>query len=176
MLFSMSGSSDSGMSASFRMASFVIYGVIGVAFFQFGVSIAQERESNWERYRRTLPNAFGPHMASKIISALVFVLLTAAPVIGVALILSEPIISPEKIIALLLAYLGGLWMPLDRLPAGIANLSQFTPTRHAGEIGWAIVGGHQVPASSIIWLVGFSVAFAIFAYWRYQRDERKRYA
>jgi len=212
MLFAMFGAGGSGISASYRMASFVIYGVIGVAFFQFGVAIAQDRESNWERYRRTLPNAFGPLMVSRLVSALVFVIQTAGLVIAAALFLSDPAISPGKIIALLLAsllivipftllsialgywtnsrsavavanllylplaYLGGLWMPPDRLPEGIASLSQFTPTRHAGEIGWAIIGARQLPAVSVIWLIGFTLIFAALAYWGYQRDQRKRFA
>ncbi len=212
MLFSMFGSGDSGLSADFRMASFVIYGVIGVAFYQFGVSIAQDRESNWERYRRTLPWGFGPQLVSQVFSALIFALLTTTLVIIAALTLSEPTVSLEKIFALLLvsilitppftffgvaigywttsksavavanlfylplAYLGGLWMPPDRLPAGISGISQFTPTRHAGEISWAIVGGHEVPVNSIIWLFGFTIIFAFIAYWGYQRDERIRYA
>jgi ABC-2 type transport system permease protein len=122
-----------------------------------------------------------PISPEKIIALLLASLLITIPFtfLGIALGYStntKSAVAVANLLYLPLTYLGGLWMPPDRLPAGIANLSQFTPTRHAGEIGWAIVGGHQVPASSIIWLVGFSVAFAIFAYWRYQRDERKRYA
>ncbi|MCF6320890.1 MAG: ABC transporter permease, partial [Rhizobiaceae bacterium] len=75
-----------------------------------------------------------------------------------------------------LAYLGGLWMPPEQLPAPIAEISQFTPTRHAGEIAWAIVGGYSIPFDSVIWLAGFSALFALLAYWGYQRDERQRYA
>jgi ABC-2 type transport system permease protein len=37
------------------LASFAGFAVLAVAFFQFGVGIAAERESPWERYVRTLP-------------------------------------------------------------------------------------------------------------------------
>jgi len=212
MLFSMFGAGGSGRVADFSTASFVIYGVIGIAFFQFGVSIAQDRESHWERYRRTLPGAMGPHIFSQLVAALVFSILTASLVITVSFNISSPTIDAVKILGLIgaaiiitipftllgialgywtnsksavavanllylpLAYLGGLWMPPDRLPSAIAEISQFTPTRHAGEIAWAIVGGNSIPENSIVWLAGYSLFFAVLAYWGYQRDERQRYA
>ncbi len=37
------------------LASFAGFAVLAVAFFQFGVGIATERESPWERFLRTLP-------------------------------------------------------------------------------------------------------------------------
>lgn len=212
MLYIMFGSGGSGQEADFRMASFVVYAVIGVAFFQFGVSIAQDRESHWERYRRTLPGAGGPRMASQIVSALVFALLAAVLVVIAGMFFSEPSIGAERIFALLfaamwvtipftllgialgywttaksampmaqliylpMAYAGGLWMPPDRLPAAVAEISHFTPTRHGGEIVWAIVSGRSIPGESIIWLAGFSILFALIAYRGYQRDEKQRYA
>ncbi|MBL4597940.1 MAG: ABC transporter permease [Rhizobiaceae bacterium] len=212
MFFAMFGAGSSGPAADYRMASFVVYGVISIAFYQFGVSIAQERESHWERYRRTLPGATGPRMASQLISALAFALTTASLVIITAFFLSTPTIGFTSIIALLvaallvavpftflgialgywttaksavaianliylpLAYAGSLWMPPDRLPPAIAEISHFTPTRHAAEIVWAIVGGRTVPNESIAWLIGFSLIFATLAYFGYQRDERQRYA
>lgn len=212
MLFAMFGSGGRGIASDYRMASFVVYGVIGVAFFQFGISIAQERESHWERYRRTLPASAGPRMVSQIVSALIFAFLAALLVIVAAYVLSAPSAGLARVVSLLmatflitipftllgialgywttsnssvaianllylpLAYLGGLWVPPQNLPPGIATLSQLTPTRHAGEIAWATVGGHSVPLSSIACLAGFSMLFAVLAYWGYRRDERQRYA
>lgn len=211
MLFSMFGSGSQGLSANVRVASFVVYGVIGVAFFQFGVSIAQERESHWERYRRTLPDAVMPRLVSQVLTAMVFALLTAILVIAAAHLVSAPSLTVPQLLSLLaatllvavpfvflgialgywtnaksavavanllylpLAYLGGLWMPPHLLPAGIAGISIYTPTRQAGEIVWAIAGGHAVPLTSVICLAAFTVIFAGLAYLGYQRDEKQRY-
>ncbi len=87
------------------MASFVVYGVIGVAFFQFGVSIAQERESHWERYRRTLPDAVTPRLVAQLASAMVFALLTAILVIVVAHLVSVPTLTVLQVLSLLVATL-----------------------------------------------------------------------
>ncbi len=212
MLFSMFGIGARGQIADYRMASFVVFAVIGVAFFQFGVSIANDRESHWERYRRTLPGSVGPRLAAQLASALVFTILTASLVIAAAYTLSYPTLGPGGVAGLIaaavvitvpftflgialgywtnsksavavanlvylpLAYVGGLWLPPASLPASVADLSPYTPTRHAGEIVWAIVDGRAVPASSLAWLIGFLLLFAALAYWGYRRDERKRYA
>ena len=212
MLYVMFGTGGRGITSDYRMASFIVYGVIGVAFHQFGVSIAQERESHWERYCRTLPDAVGPRILAQLVSALVFGLGAALLVIAAANLLSSPTAGLLRLLALLvaaflitipftllgialgywttsksavavanllylpLAYLGGLLIPPQGLPQGIAEISPFTPTRQAGDIAWAVIGGSAVPVISIFWLAGYSVLFAALALWGYRRDERQRYA
>jgi len=39
-----------------------------------------------------------------------------------------------------------------------------------------VVGHHPVPDASIWWLVGYSVVFAMLAWWGYRRDEMVRFA
>ncbi len=212
MLYAMFGAGGSGPAANYPMASFAVFGVIGVALFQFGVSIAQDRETHWERYRRTLPGAFGPRLAAQLVSALVFSLLVVALVVLAALILSEPTldllgyiklgfssllisvpfvmmgialgywassksaVGIANLFYLPLAYFGGLWMPPQQLPDFVAKISPLTPTRNAAEIVWAAVGHQPVPMLSVLWLLGYTVVFAVIAYIGYNRDENRRYA
>ena len=211
MLFAMFGSGLSGTAASEAIASFVVYGVVGVAFYQFGVSIAQDRESQWERYRRTLPGAWGPYMVSQLLSAFIFVVFTALLVVVVGFMMSQPTLSATTTLALLaslifisipftllgfalgywtnaksavavanliylpLAYIGGLWLPPNRLPDTVASISVYTPTYHAGVVGRSLADGIRPEIDSLLWLVGFSIIFALLAQLGYQRDERKRY-
>jgi len=212
MLYAMFGSDETGRAADYAMASFVIYGVIGVALYQFGVSIAQERETHWERYRRTLPGAAGPRMVAQMVAAVAFALTAALLVIAAAYGLSAPTIGPVRLAGLLvaafaitipftlmgialgywateksavaianliylpLAYLGGLWIPPQGLPSAIAAWSPFTPTRQAGEIAWAVVGGRDIPLDDVSRLALYALLFAGLAAWGYRRDERRRYA
>ncbi len=212
MLFAMFGAGGSGARADYAMASFTIYAVIGVAFFQFGVSIAQDRETQWERYRRTLPGTTGPQVVAQLSAALVFSLMAAMLVIGVGFALSQPSLGAGALGQLLLAavgvsipftllgvalgywttsksavgianmlylplaYVGGLWMPPASLPNIVAKISPYMPTRHAGEVVWAIAGAQVVPNASILWLVGYAAIFATIAYLGYRRDEKNRYA
>ena len=41
--------------ANFTTLAFVVFSIVGVTLYQFGVGIAQERGRPWERYLRTLP-------------------------------------------------------------------------------------------------------------------------
>ena len=70
--------------ADFATLAFMAWAVIGVALYQFGVGIAQERGRPWERYQRTLPASALIRFAARILSALVFGALAAACVALVA--------------------------------------------------------------------------------------------
>lgn len=65
-------------SAAWVMVRFAALGVLGLAFFQFGVFIANDRESNWEVYLRTLPVAplerFIARLLVALVSELIFLL------------------------------------------------------------------------------------------------------
>lgn len=58
--------------ANILLASWSAFAVIGIGFFQFGVSISQARESKWEDYARALPAGGGPRFAAQIGSAILF--------------------------------------------------------------------------------------------------------
>src|SRR5207245_5830724 len=47
-------------------AGFAAIAVLGVAFFQFGVGIASERISPWERYLRSLPAGPVPRIGGRV--------------------------------------------------------------------------------------------------------------
>lgn len=70
--------------ADYATLSFIVWAIVGVTFYQFGVGIAQERGRPWERYQRTLPVSEGVRFASRIVSALAFAALAAALVALVA--------------------------------------------------------------------------------------------
>jgi ABC-2 type transport system permease protein len=67
------------------LASFAGFAVLAVAFFQFGVGIAADRESPWERFVRTLPLRPLVRFAARVLSAAVFGLGSAALVVVAAL-------------------------------------------------------------------------------------------
>ena len=87
MLYSFFGTSIAGSGAqatTLAATSFAVYAVVGVAFYQFGVGIAQDRESPWEDYVRTLPAPALPRIAARIVAALIFAAAAVATVIAVA--------------------------------------------------------------------------------------------
>lgn len=69
-----------GMGA-YAMASFAVYAVVGVGFYQFGVTVAQDRETPFTVWQRTLPgNALMPWVA-RITASLLFALIAVGLVL-----------------------------------------------------------------------------------------------
>ncbi|MBV9262920.1 MAG: ABC transporter permease [Candidatus Eremiobacteraeota bacterium] len=68
--------------------SFIAFAVVGVALYQFGVGIAQERGRPWERFLRTLPAPAAVRFGARIATAMIFGILTAAIVAIVARVLT----------------------------------------------------------------------------------------
>ncbi len=61
--------------APFMMGSWSAFAVIGIAFFQFGISVAQSREDRWQQYARTLPASPFHPLIGQVCSALFFIVL-----------------------------------------------------------------------------------------------------
>lgn len=190
------------------VASFAIYAVLGVGFFQFGVSVAQDRESAFALWQRSLPgNAVFPWIA-RILASLIFVMAAVGLVIAVAtwiagvqlgaaplfrllgacviaaitatlmgtalgsLASSRAAVPLANLIYLPLAYLGGLWVPPFVMPAAINAVSEWTPTRAMGELGWAAVQGQTISAHYATLLVVWTLVAAGIT-WFAQRRSRK---
>ena len=119
MLFMMFGirSGNSTPISALIMASFTVYAVIGVAFYQFGISIAQQRESRWESFERILPYSFWPGIFARLISAGFFALLSVFLVLAVAFTFSNPDADIFAVIRLVI-YTLGILVPF--ILAGIA--------------------------------------------------------
>jgi ABC-2 type transport system permease protein len=91
------------------LASFAGFAVLAVAFFQFGVGIAAERESAWERFVRTLPLRARVRFAARVLSASVFGLGSAALVVATALATTDASLGAARWAALAAALaLGGI--------------------------------------------------------------------
>jgi ABC-2 type transport system permease protein len=82
------------------LASFAGFAVLAVAFFQFGVGIAAERESAWERFVRTLPLHVRVRFAARVLSAALFGLASAGLVVVAALASTDAALPPARWVAL----------------------------------------------------------------------------
>jgi ABC-2 type transport system permease protein len=92
---------------TFLMASYAMWAILAVAFFQFGVGIAEERTTPWERFLRTLPLSGIQRLAGRVLSAALFAAAAAAVVIAEA-----HLIHPVRVAA-------DQWLPwLGALGAG----------------------------------------------------------
>lgn len=189
MLYAFFGAQSGGGSwAANAMASFAVYAVLGVGFFQFGVSVAQDKESPFAVWQRSLPGHAASRWIARMLTSLVvfFVIAVAllmadihlaattwarlalvcllatlpATLMGIALgsVCSARAAVPiANLIFLPLSYLGGLWVPPMFMPAPIAAISVWTPTRAMGELGWAAINDAPWDMRHIAILAGWSL-------------------
>lgn len=203
--------SASDLVAKVLMASWCVYAVISVCFYQFGVGIADDRQSPWDTYLRSLPAGPVPRFGAQLVVAILFAAAGVTLVGIVATLTAEVALGPgswgrlllalmvgalpftllgialgylapaksavplANMVMLPLAFTGGLWLPPDRLPEAVRQVSYFLPTRHYGELAWAAVLERPWPLASLLWLLGYGLLFAALALWAYRRDEGRRY-
>lgn len=93
--------------AGYLMLSYVAFAIIGVTLFQFGVGIANERATPWERYVRTLPAPVAARFGGRIAVAIVFGLIAAGIVVAVASFTTPVHFDAEQWAKIVLAALVG---------------------------------------------------------------------
>jgi ABC-2 type transport system permease protein len=74
-----------------------------------------------------------------------------------------------------LSYAGGLWIRPRDLPAPVAAVSPYLPTRALADLLTAVVYGNPFAPARWVALGGFALCFAALAAWGYWRDEGKRF-
>ena len=102
MLFSFFGVSaaENPERAPYVMASFSIYAIVGVVFYQFSATIAQERDSAFDRWARTLAGASAPSIFARVVTAVIFGIAAVGLVIATAHVLTTPDITVIQILKL----------------------------------------------------------------------------
>jgi ABC-2 type transport system permease protein len=127
--------------ATLLLASFAGFAILAVAFFQFGVGIAAERETPWERFLRVLPARVGVRFAGRLLSGMVFGLASAGVVAVTAVASTDAHLPPTRWAALFVA------LPLGAIPFALLGIA----------LGyWASPRG-ALPVANILYLV---LAFA----------------
>ena len=106
--------------------------------------------------------------------------LGAAPfaVLGIALGYWAPArgaLPIANVLYLGLSYAGGLWFRARDLPAPVAVLSPYLPTRALADALAATALGGLVAPRAIVTLIAFTALFAAIATWGYRRDEGKHF-
>jgi ABC-2 type transport system permease protein len=119
------------------LASFAGFAILAVAFFQFGVGIASERESAWERFLRTLPLHAAVRFAARALSAALFGLASAVLVALTAVATTDASLPPSRWAALAAA------LALGSVPFALLGIA----------LGyWASPRG-ALPAANVLYLV-----------------------
>jgi ABC-2 type transport system permease protein len=134
---------DADADPTLLLASFAGFAVLGVSFFQFGVGIAAERESPWERFVRTLPLRLRVRFAARVLSAALFGLGSAALVAVTAVLTTDAGLSAAHWAALAAALaLGAVPFALLGIALGYwASPRSALPTANVLYLVLAFLGG-----------------------------------
>jgi len=75
-----------------------------------------------------------------------------------------------------LSFASGLFIPLDQLPGFIQKIAPYTPTYHYARLAWSAVGANVGSVgTSIVWLIGYGIAFVTLAIWGYSREQTRTF-
>jgi ABC-2 type transport system permease protein len=107
MFFLLFVASRDDRNATLLVASFAGFAFLAVAFFQFGVGIAAERETPWERFLRTLPVRTSVRFAARLLSGTVFGLASASVVVIIGVATTDAHLPAVRWGALVLALVVG---------------------------------------------------------------------
>jgi ABC-2 type transport system permease protein len=136
--FLFEGEDTSVQLVTLLMASYAMWAILGVAFFQLGVGIAADRTTPWERFLRTLPLSAGQRLAGRVLSAVVL-----AAVAATVVIVEAHLINPVSVAA-------DRWLPwTGTLLAGgvMASLAGIA-------IGYWASPRAATPLATLAWLLG----------------------
>ncbi len=103
MLYSFFGAAlpPAGIYSQMAIASFSVYAVLGIAFYQFGAGIAQDREDPFDSWMRTLPASSLPNTLAQIFVAMLFALIAVLLVFAASLAFAKTPLAPEQALRLL---------------------------------------------------------------------------
>jgi ABC-2 type transport system permease protein len=129
LLFGVLLNKSNGDAARYLLATYGVFGVMGVGLFAFGVTVALEREQGFLIYKRALPMPPGAYLFAKMIMAMIF-----AGMISLLL-------------AILAATLGGVELSASQwLLLFAVNVIGVLPFAALGLYVGTLVGGQGAPA------------------------------
>jgi ABC-2 type transport system permease protein len=117
-------------------AGFAAFAMLGIVMFQFGVGIAADRASPWERFVRTLPATAAERFLARLLVAFVFGIASLIPLTVCALLVSPLRLDSMTWIRLLVALLGGA------VPLGLLGIM----------LGYAVHERGALPLTNLIYL------------------------
>jgi ABC-2 type transport system permease protein len=133
--------------ANYGTLSYMVFGIVGICFYQFGVGIAQDRGRPWERYQRTLPVSAAQRFAARILCAIALAAMAAGLVAIVARAFTPIDLSAAQWAAVAgLALVAGIPFVLFGIALGYAvNARAAVPIATALNLLLAYAGGLWIP-------------------------------
>lgn len=131
--------------------AFIVFAIVGVTLYQFGVGIAQERGRPWERYLRTLAVPVLVRFAARVLTAVLFGILAALVVAFVARVFTPiDLTLGQWLRAFVYAFFGGVPFVLIGISIGYwTSARAAVPIATAANLLLAYAGGLWMPPDDL---------------------------
>lgn len=169
--------------ATYLLATYGVFGVMGPALFGFGVGLATERGMGWLKQKQVAPMPLPAYFLAKIVMCAGFALLITLSLCALGAVLGDVRLAHGTWLLLILtlvlgtlpfvaiglafgahlkaqaapavmnltylpmAFLSGLWVPVQMLPHVLQQIAVWLPPYHLAQIALAVVG--KAPASDV---------------------------
>jgi ABC-2 type transport system permease protein len=148
--------------ATYLLATYGAFGVIGPSLFGFGVGMAMERQQGWLDLKRVSPMPTGAYFFAKIAMSMAFAFATICLRLVATLLLGtlpfcalglwigsvvkgQSAVAVVNLIYLPMSVLSGLWIPLMVFPSILQKLAVVWPAWHLGQMALGAIGQlHEV--------------------------------
>ncbi|MGB8908903.1 MAG: ABC transporter permease [Candidatus Cybelea sp.] len=149
VLFDLRYARERASAADTMTLAFMVFAIVGITLYQFGVGIAQERGRPWERYLRALPVSTAVRFTARIVTAVLFGLLAAGVVALVARAFTPIDLNASQWLRVLLyAIFGGIPFVLFGITIGYwASARAAVPIATACNLLLAYAGGLWMPTA-----------------------------
>jgi ABC-2 type transport system permease protein len=76
----------------------------------------------------------------------------------------------QMLTMLVLAFLGGIFIPYGNLPHVMQDIGKALPSYHLVQLGWNAVAGRPLGVAHMLALAGWAVALGLVAVWRWRQE------
>jgi ABC-2 type transport system permease protein len=76
----------------------------------------------------------------------------------------------QMLTLILMAFLGGIFIPWKQLPHAMQLIGQALPSHHLVQLGWNAAAGRALPASDILVLAAWAAGLGVIATWRWRQE------
>ena len=154
------GGNRSPEAARYLLAGYSVFGIMGVALFGFGVTVALDREQGLLVLKRAQPMPPGAYLVAKVAMAMLFSAIVLAVLSVLAATVAGVRLAPAQwlglwlgtlvggsgapalinLVYLPMAFLSGLFIPLSMLPDVLRSIAPLWPSYHLARMAHLQVG------------------------------------
>jgi ABC-2 type transport system permease protein len=116
------------------------------------------------------------HLAASRVAALAAVLvLGAIPFCVLGLVIGlffdgQTAQVAQMLTMILLAFLGGIFIPLHSLPHAMQLIGKALPSYHLAQLGWNAVAGRALGVTDMLALAAWAAGLGVLAIWRWRQE------